>query len=69
MMNLRFTSLKDGQLILSVSSLADEKTSKIIEAILLEEAKRYSQKYKIDIEEIKLVDKDTKVLFEAKIDK
>jgi hypothetical protein len=68
MMQLRYSGVKDNVLYMSSSGTMDDRVKEFAQNLIVEETKKYSQKYKLEFASVKIVDKSGAVLFDIDIE-
>jgi hypothetical protein len=68
MMQLQYSGVEDNALYMSASGMMDERVKEFAQDLIIEETKKYSQKYELEFSSVKIVDKSGNVLFDIDID-
>lgn len=64
MMQLRYSDVKYNNLYLSASGMMDERVKEFAENLIVEETKKYSKKYDLEFEYVKIVDRNGVIMFD-----
>ena len=64
MMQLRYFDVKDGVLFMSASGVMDDRVKEFAQNLIIEETKKYAQKYELDFKNVQIVDQKGEILFD-----